>query len=326
MPKSLLASERVLLLLSLVPYLREHGPTSIDELAETFDVKPALLRKLIGFLGTAGIPGETLAYQHNDLFDIDWDAFLEDDIVSLTHTVAIDDTPRFTGTEAAALLAGLHALGGMLPADDVELAHGLAEKLSSALGLESTVAVSLATDARDERIAEFVSAIEQQRSVNFEYRTASGETGQRTVDPFELLQRQGVWYLRGFSHERNAERMFRIDQTERVTLGAPFESRELSAPNRAAIHTIRAIVPERLLPVLKGFAPTVIDTSDSRLPEGLVRIEVEAWHAAAAVRLVQHAPGEIVVESPAVARQAVREWALEALEDGAATTSLGSLG
>ena len=77
MHKNLLASDRVMLLLALVPYLREHGPTTIDELAETFEVKPALLRRLIGFLGTAGIPGETLAYQHDDLFDIDLSAFEE---------------------------------------------------------------------------------------------------------------------------------------------------------------------------------------------------------------------------------------------------------
>lgn len=326
MAKNLLASDRVLLLLSLVPYLREHGPTSIDELAETFEVAPSLLRKLISFLGTAGIPGETLSYQHNDLFDIDWDAFLEDDIVSLTHTVAIDDTPRFTGTEAAALLAGLHALTGMLSDDDATLAGALAERLSSALGIGSAVPVTVATDEGDERIAVCLAAIEAQRSVSFTYRTASGEVASRTVDPIDLVQRHGAWYLRGYSHERQAERTFRLDQTRGLSLGDRFESRDDEPVERATIHTIRARAPERLLPLLKGFAPTVIDARPSDLPAGVVRIEIDAWHAGAAVRLVQHAPGEIVIESPELARQAVRDWASAALDEITAATSQDPLG
>lgn len=317
MHNNLLASDRVLLLLSLVPYLREHGPTSIDELADTFEVKPALLRRLIGFLGTAGIPGETLSYQHDDLFDIDWDAFLNDDVVSLTQTVAIDDTPRFTGTETAALLAGLHALEGMLSPDDGELARNLAQRLSAALGVGETTAVSLSSDVSDERLATLIDATERHRTVQFRYRDGSGAESDRTVDPAELVQRQGVWYLSGFNHERSATRTFRVDQISGLCVLDEFEPGTYEADRRNAIHTIRATVPERLLPTLKGFAPKVVKPARGQLDAGAVCIEVEAWHSGTAVRLVQHAPGEIVVEGPEVARRAVRDWAERALEASA---------
>src|SRR5690606_22997149 len=97
-------------------YLNETGPTSISDLAETFAVEASLLRRLVKFLGVAGVPGETRTYQHEDLFDIDWQALEQDDVVHLTHTVALDDTPRFSSSETAVLIAGLHAVQELLPA------------------------------------------------------------------------------------------------------------------------------------------------------------------------------------------------------------------
>lgn len=90
MSSRLTTSDRVMLLMSLVPYLKEHGPTQVSELASMFGVDAPAVRKLVRFLGVAGVPGETQTYQHEDLFDIDWDALEQHDIVSLTQTVAVD--------------------------------------------------------------------------------------------------------------------------------------------------------------------------------------------------------------------------------------------
>ena len=335
MAKSVLASDRVLLLLSLVPYLREHGPTQVSELARVFDVSPALLRRLVTFLATAGIPGETLSYQHDDLFDIDWDAFEEDDVVSLTHTVAIEETPRFTGTETAALLAGLHALRPMLAPDDRELAERLAARLGEAMQAARSNALSVADAEADERLPLLVSAIERRRTLRIRYRDAEGRESLRTIDPLELVERAGVWYLRAFSHERAAERTFTVAQlSEPEELGAFAEQGRgvdpalaehsgatgiagaadaadapaSDAPDAPASEIV-AIAPVRLLPVLRGFDPEVL----AELPGDRVRIRIEAWHPKAAVRLVQHGPGEIEIVSPHSARAAVSEWAEAAL-------------
>lgn len=315
----MLASDRVLLLLSLVPYLREHGPTPIAELARTFEVQPALLRTLIGFLGTAGIPGETLSYQHNDLFDIDWDAFEELDIVSLTHTVAIDETPRFTGAETAALIAGLTALVPMLGPDDAELARALGERLGSAMNAGAVPAVSVADAALDERLGTLVTAIEGRRAVRFGYRDAAGERSERTVHPAELTERGGLWYLRGFSVEREAERTFRVQQMTDLEVLAPFEARDPQPAGRRETAResteILAIVPTRVLPSVRGFGPVPVQPADTevRVPEGSALVRIEAWHPGAAVRLAQHAPGEIEIVAPPAARAAVSEWAEAAL-------------
>lgn len=309
----LIASDRVLLLLSLVPYLREHGPTPLPELALTFDVDETLLRKLISFLGTAGIPGETLAYQHNDLFDIDWDAFETQDIVSLTHTVAIDDTPRFTGVETSALLAGLHALGPLLSAEDAQLARSLAQRLGAAMGQREVPAVAIDDAAPDTTLAVLIAAIEHQTAVRFEYRDARGHTSARIVHPTSLIEREGVWYLRGHSVERDAERTFRVSQLSQLE-----QASDVDPPQRASTepvrehHEIRATVPVRLLPAIRGFAPELM--RDSTVPAGYARVRIQAWHTGAAVRLAQHGPGSIEIVSPPAARAAVSDWAERALE------------
>ncbi len=312
MSRPVIAPDRVLLLLSLVPYLREHGPTPVAELAETFDVSPALLRRLVRFLGTAGVPGETLSYQHEDLFDIDWEALEEQDLVSLTRTVAVDDAPRFSPAEAAALIAGLQALTGVLPPADADLARATARRIGEALGVgERSGAVSVTADAEDPRLPIIVGAIDSGRSLAFDYRDTAGTATSRTVDPISLTQASGSWYLRAYCRDRGADRTFRVDQMSGI------RERDLAAeprdPQPRAAHatamTLVAGVPARLLPRIQGFDPEVIDDDG----EGRLRVRIEAWYDHAAIRLVQFAPGEIVVESPEIARDTVREWAERAL-------------
>ncbi len=311
MRKTLSASERVILLLSLVPYLREHGPTGLHELAETFEVDEPVLRKLIAFLGTAGIPGETLAYQHDDLFDIDWEAFESQDIVSLTHTVAIDETPRFTGAETAALLAGLHALTPLLTSEDVRVAETLAKRLAEVMGLGEVAAVAVETGEHDAMLATLTSAIERHLTVQFRYRNAEGEVSERIVQPGSLVEREGTWYLRGFAQERGAERTFRVSQISDLETLHEFDpTRNTSEPAPREGDEIHAYVPERLLPAIRGFAPEIVK-DQSALP-GYVRARIEAWHSGAAIRLVQHGVGTIEIISPPSARAAVRQWADEA--------------
>lgn len=320
MHKAVLGSDRVMLLLSLVPYLTEHGPTTVTELAEAFDTSPSLLRRLVTILGTAGVPGETLTYQDEDLFDIDWDAFYEEDVVSLTKVVVVDDAPRFAPSETAALIAGLHALTGVLPGESAELARATAEKLGSALGdSERATVLTVTADAEDPRLPLAVAAIESGHGLAFDYRDAAGSHTTRTVDPIEMLQEDGSWYLRAHCHDRDAQRTFRLDHMTRLrtldvsvqTVRRDPESVASARGSRLAAHTfvLRASLPARLLPQLRGFDPEVI----AELPENRVIVEIDAWHERAAIQLVQIAPGQIIVESPAAARAAVRDWTARAL-------------
>ena len=48
--------------------------------------------------------------------------------------------------------------------------------------------------------------------VRFRYRSGSGETTDREVEPTALLSRRGRWYLRGQDRGREARRTFRVDR------------------------------------------------------------------------------------------------------------------
>ncbi|WP_449277256.1 helix-turn-helix transcriptional regulator [Leucobacter sp. GX24907] len=339
--RDLTSVDRVLLLFNLVPYLRERGPTPIVELAETFGVEPAELRSLFRFLGTAGVPGETLTYQPEDLFDIDWDALEHEDLASLVRPVVVEEVPRFAPVEAAALIAGLQALTSMLPADDAELAARTAAKLGEAFAVPSdAAALSISVEPQDERLPMIVEALRVGVALEFTYRDGRGTETERRVSPMRLQQGADAWYLRGVCHDRGEERTFRVDRMRRLamldepallaepaTLAQRAEPADSAKPQRAPLAapapekpasvrsagdavTVEARVREWALSRISGFEPELLAVPAE---EGWVRVRVELGHVDAAIRLVEHALGEVVVEAPDEAREAVRCWAEEAL-------------
>lgn len=55
-------------------------------------------------------------------------------------------------------------------------------------------------------------ALVERRRLRFTYRSSTGATSTRTVDPYGLVQRHGAWYLVGRDHHRDALRAFRLDR------------------------------------------------------------------------------------------------------------------
>ncbi|MBC9943956.1 WYL domain-containing protein [Leucobacter sp. cx-328] len=298
--------DAVLLLLALVPFLRESGPVSLAELGERFEVDESRLFDLIRFLGTAGIPGELLSYQHDDLFDIDWDA-LKDGIVSLSHTVAIDDAPRLSGVELSSLLLGLEALAPALSDADAGLAAGLRARLGGLVDAAGNAAISAAGAPADPRIATIAQAIEHRKAVGFKYVSRNGVESERVVDPYLLVELDDAWYLRGWCRERVGERMFLVAGMTDVSSAGPADDTHVMSDHRGEDNAdnLVARLPARLLSRIDGFSPTVVE----QLSGDRVRVQLASWHADTAARLAQRAPGELEVEQPTVARSAVREWA-----------------
>jgi proteasome accessory factor B len=84
-----------------------------------------------------------------------------------------------------------------------KLAGPAAPQGSSQAGLLPPVA----DVAADERVSALFSAVTERRVVRFDY---SGVA--RRVDPYRLSYRQGKWYLAGYDHGREGERLFRTDR------------------------------------------------------------------------------------------------------------------
>lgn len=75
-----------------------------------------------------------------------------------------------------------------------------------ATGTEAVAAARLPTD---ERVAVVFAAVAERQAVRFRYRGVD-----RRLDPWHLAFRRGQWYLSGWDHARQSERMFRLDRVE----------------------------------------------------------------------------------------------------------------
>lgn len=99
----------------------------------------------------------------------------------------------------------------------------------------STVTV-LRTRAGDmralENVALLAEAVASNRRVAFRYRAADrDEETDRKVDPYGLGLRRGAWYLVGFCHLRQAERMFKVSRIHgSVRTSARAEGAEFRVP------------------------------------------------------------------------------------------------
>jgi proteasome accessory factor C len=307
------AQDKLAFLLSLVPFLMEHERISVQEAAANFGVKPQQVRDAVELIAVSGIPGETGQYQHGDLFDLAWDDFEENDQIVLTNLVAIDDAPRFSGREAAALIAGLQYLSALPEHADRSAVASLTTKLSrgasaipSQLGVEGSES--------DQTLALIREAVTAGVQLEFDYVNARAEREHRRVDPLRVESVDADWYLRGFDHLREALRTFRLDRIQNPTVtSTPISLRATDVP-----------LPETLfegsiddLIVIIDVAPAALQLIADYIPDdattteidGRLRTTIRVSHYHGLKRLVAGMPGMLTVVGPDEARRVVTEWA-----------------
>ncbi len=312
------AQDKLALLLALVPYLLDQRRVSVSDAAAHFAVSPEQIRDAVSLIAVSGVPGETKQYQHGDLFDIDWDAYLERDTIVVTHQVAIDDTPRFSAREAAALIAGLQYLAALPEHDNREAIATLMAKLTrGASATPSQLAVAETASAAvtgTEEIVTLRAAITGQTQVEFDYLNARGERESRIVDPLRIESIDQDWYLRGWCHLRHAVRTFRLDRVSNLRATERAITRhgdEVVVPSTlfdASIDDLRVQLelPAAALPLLADYVTPgarTTRTGDS------VRLTIRVPHYHGLKRLVSGLPGLVTVLAPAEARQLVADWA-----------------
>jgi len=96
-------------------------------------------------------------------------------------------------------------------------------------------------EADDPRAAAVANAISRRRCIHFRYKSVTGETSERRLDPYALVWRSGHAYAVGLDRDRGEIRAFRVsrfasDPTEQSESSAPpkgFVAREHVTPRRA---------------------------------------------------------------------------------------------
>lgn len=317
------AKDKVAFLLSLVPFLVEHERISVTETASHFDISPAQVREAVELIAVSGIPGETGQYQHGDLFDLAWDDFEENDQIVLTNLVAIDDSPRFSAREAAALIAGLQYLSALPENADRGAIASLMSKLAlGASALPSQFAIGGSdSDSTLELIRESVARGVQ---LEFDYVDSRGGHERRRVDPLRIESNDADWYLRGWCHLREAIRIFRLDRISDPTVTTePIITR---VADIALADTLFEGSPEDIAvtldiaaaaaPLLVDYLPeaAMADPATNAAASGTQRIVLRVPHFHALKRLVGGLPGLVSVIEPPDARLVAQRWAEAGIE------------
>ncbi len=127
----------------------------------------------------------------------------------------------FTDTELGALRTALALLGGEFAyAEPLRLAlqqlsWGKPSPLAGPGPGSVALAVTASSGGRElsQRLSKVETAIFRRKTILFEYYTMGRDAEERRkVDPYHLLFRGGQFYLVGFSHERDAVRVFRLSR------------------------------------------------------------------------------------------------------------------
>ncbi|HEX9549135.1 MAG TPA: WYL domain-containing protein [Acidimicrobiales bacterium] len=216
------AEERLGRLLAIVPWIAARDGPSIAEVCRRFNVTERQLLADLDLLFLCGV----YPFTPDVLIEVD----IADDRVWIRFADYFRRPLRLTPPEGLALISAGSALlrvPGLISQDSVQdgaLARAL-EKLAAVLGVGSDsdladtgVDVELAPVAPE--ILEIVQrATAEHRQVELDYYSfGRDDRSTRIVEPWQVFNAHGQWYLTGFCHQAGGERLFRVDRISRARL------------------------------------------------------------------------------------------------------------
>jgi proteasome accessory factor C len=273
-----------------------------------------------------GLPG----YGPGDLIDVS----IDEDRVHVRMADYFSAPLRFTPAEALTLYAGAAALVDSPGMEEADALRRALDKLGRALGVGrddadgAEIDVQLAP-AQGGHIEVLEEALLSRRKVRLEYFSATrGRLTHRTVDPWGLIGALGRWYLVGWDHLSEDERMFRTDRMKEVAiLDEPADVPEDFDPevykNAFRERGDEATLAMEISPeVARWFADYYHPRSAETLPDGWQRVELAAssrrWAATLLLQLGAGArnvePRQTLEEAESLARHIARAYAETAYE------------
>ena len=206
------ASDRLTRLLAVIPWVARNGGTSLDEIATKFAYpKDELVGDLTDVVQFVGVP----PYTPDTLIEVT----VEDERVWIHYADYFNRPMRLSPEEAVALLSAGRAMLRVMgdDADSGALLSALT-KLTSALGDPDALEIRLG-DAPEEAMAVLRQAAAEQRQVHIDYYSYGRDLRtERIIDPARFFSDEGQWYVAGYCHLAQADRVFRVDRIRKATL------------------------------------------------------------------------------------------------------------
>ncbi|MEM9468386.1 MAG: WYL domain-containing protein [Actinomycetota bacterium] len=231
----LTARDRLARLLSIIPWVAEHPDgAAIDDIVERFAYPRAQLlddlQEVVFFVGVH-------PFTPDSLIEVE----VGDDRVQIRYAEWFSRPLRLSPEEGARLLtAGRSVLPLTEGETDVEsddaddrpspLLRALT-KLGTTLGEGASQAVDVRLGrAAGDTMGFIRDALAAGRQLDLQYYSyGRDELTERRVDPDRLFSDQGNWYLSGWCHRAEGERVFRVDRIRAIrSTDTPAERRELA--------------------------------------------------------------------------------------------------
>lgn len=293
------------LLLSLIQYVTASGSVTVQEAAAHFGVPEQRIREAVERVFMAGVPDGAGDFIR---FDIDFDAFEQQDVISVTMRPAFEDeTVRLSPREASALIAGLTLVAGYTGAAPERVA-ALREKLRRAAshGADTVAVDALAVP----HVAQIIrDAIRDRCVIAIDYRKPGTGTQRRRVAPLALELNEGQVFLEAADVDKRGMRTFRLDRIEAIEPTQQAWPDALPQRERTVTGTAQVVATRAAAALLRDYA-----TSEPVSVDGeRVRLEIEVWSEASVLRAVAACGGDAEIVAPASLRRAMRRFALDAL-------------
>ena len=307
--------DRYNFLLALVGYLGHRTEVSLDEVAEHFNLEPDYVVKALKSLNEA--TAQVGGFEEWPFYvDID---LLAEGVVSLTTAEVIDDVPRLSTRQAAAISAGLTYLASIPEfAGSTEIPK-LIEKIAAGSSRGVTEVISVAPGSIEAGAEQLRRAILLGKAISCEYINRKGEKTNREIEPLRIDLTGGVWYLRGYCPINQGVRNFLIEHMRGIEIlerDISAEAQEVGEIEDATYiaevtdTTVTVEVTPEAYRLITDFQ-TVSEPKD--VGSGTIRAEIKVGHLPNIGRLVARYGGAAKVLAPAEARDYVRNYALAAL-------------
>ena len=212
------ARERMTRMLAVIPWVVEQEGALLDEVAGRFDYPRAQLvndlTEVVLFVGVH-------PFTPDSLIEVD----ITDDRVQIRYADWFSQPLRLTPAEGARLLTAGRSVLSL--GDDESNAGSLLRaltKLGMALGESADQAVDVRLgDAPEATLDILRVAISAGTQVELDYYTyGRDDLTTRVVDPARVFSDHGNWYLHGYCHRADDERVFRVDRVRDAhPLGTP---------------------------------------------------------------------------------------------------------
>ncbi len=232
-------------LVSIIMVLLEKERIGAQELANMFEVSPRTIYRDIDTINLAGIPVRSIpgmrgGFEIMQKYKIDKNVFSTSDLSTILMGLS-NLSDMIQGNE---LINALTKVKSFIPADkanDIELkANQICIDLSPWIGNQNT-----------QSYLEIIkTALQDFRLVSFECIAHHGVKTMRTVEPYQLVLKNGHWYFQGYCHIRNDFRLFRLSRISNLHMNEEnFIPRDYQKPIldfREILETMQAIIKLRI--------------------------------------------------------------------------------